>query len=168
MIAIEKIRALTPNPKIIQFSEFVIAQAGEKKFPDYQEMDLMEIPQLVRHIWVFDFRNGVKNGVPFHFSGTHMDNFFKRNITGEKVEDVYQGNDANEILEGCYYKVYAQKKIAYTIRVATYKDKIIDKTVKTETILFPCSNNNMNINFGVGLVEYTFGADLVNSQYLLL
>ena len=70
LINIEKIRDRTQDQDILDFAEFVLAETGNRNFPDYKKMDLMKIAHLVAHIWVFDFTHGLEDGLIFHFSGS--------------------------------------------------------------------------------------------------
>ena len=168
MIDIQKIKELTTNSKLIEFSEFVIAETGDKDFPDYKKMDLMKIANLVTHIWVFDFRNGVENDVPLLFSGTHIDSHHGRNVTGLMAAETYAGDDYEIVIKKVYFNVFRQKKTAYTKRSVHYVDNYIDKIKLTESILFPCSNNNNDIDYGIGFSEYSNINEPIVANYVLL
>ncbi|MBT7943628.1 MAG: PAS domain-containing protein [Alphaproteobacteria bacterium] len=165
---IQDVRALTTNSKLIEFAQFVFSEKGDRDFPDYKKIDLMKIARLVSHVWVLDFRNGLEDGVPFHFSGTHIDTQYGRNLTGVDVEIAYSGEDFKEVINGYYYNVYVQKKTAYTKRTVHYSDDYIDKIKMVETILIPCSHNNNDIDFGLGFAEYSLADETIENQYLLL
>jgi len=168
VINIQEIRELTTNSKLIEFTQYVLSETGDKDFPDYKKMDLMKIAGLVSHIWVFDFRNGVENGVPYHFSGTYVDQHFGKNLTGMKLEAAYSGEDYEEAVKNLYHNVYLQKKTAYSRRNVHFSDEYIDKVKIAETIMFACSNNNNDIDFGIGFAEYFFADKTIANQYLLL
>ncbi len=168
MIRIEAIEALTANPKLIEFARFVIAETGERAFPDYKAMDLMRIAPLVTHVWVLDFRDGVGDGPPLHFSGTHIDANYEKNITGKSFEEIYAGEDFEQAITGCYYQVYRQKKVCYSHRVAHYMDDRIDKYKLIEAILLPCSGDGEVIDFGIGFSEYSFSKTDIEPRYILL
>ncbi len=116
MIDLRKIKELTTNSKLIEFAEFVIAETGDRRFPDYKKIDLMKIPKLVSNIWVFDFRNGISDGMQYLFSGTAIDAHFGKNIMGLRFEDVYFAEDAKKLIENSHHQVYLQGKIGYTHR----------------------------------------------------
>jgi hypothetical protein len=67
MIDLQKIKSLGVSSNLIEFTEFLIEEKGDKTFPDYRTLDLMKIPKLVPYIWVIDFRNGIDDGMLFHF-----------------------------------------------------------------------------------------------------
>ena len=168
MIDIQKIKELTKNSKLIEFAEFVIAETGDKDFPDYKKMDLMKIASLVTHIWVFDFRNGVENDVPLIFSGTHVDSHHGRNVTGLLSAETYAGDDYEIVIDEIYFNVYRQKKTAYTKRIVHYLDGYIDKIKIAESMLFPCSNNNNDIDYEIGFSEYSIVYKSIVAKYVLL
>ena len=70
MIDLQKIKSLGASSNLIEFTEFLIEEKGDKTFPDYRTLDLMKIPKLVPYIWVIDFRNGIDDGMLFHFRNT--------------------------------------------------------------------------------------------------
>ena len=116
VIDLKKIKSLGVCPDLIEFTEFLIEEKGERTFPDYQKLNLMNVPGLVPHLWVFDFRNGMDDGLLFHFSGTKIDSHYGYNITSHIMEDCYNWNYPDELIDGCYRQVYLQKKIGHTSR----------------------------------------------------
>jgi hypothetical protein len=157
LISIEDIRRITANPKLLEFCRFVIAQAGQRHFPDYRSIDLMEIAPLVKHVWVIDFRDGVENRPTLLFTGTHIDAHYGMNITGKCFEDIYVEDDFDTAIGNNYYQVYLQKKVSFTRRLAHYHDDRVDRFETIEAMLFPCSSNDEVIDFGIGYVEYSLG-----------
>ena len=155
MIGIQTIKEWTQDPDFWEFPEFVIAEAKGRNFPDYKAMDLMKIARNVTNIWVFDFGNGLDDGLVFHFSGTKIDNHFGRNITGLDFEKIYPGEHYDELINQSYHQVYLQKRPCYTRRIERYADDLIDKKTTIETVLFPCSSDDININFGLGMTKFT-------------
>lgn len=168
MIAIEKIRERTQDQDILDFAEFVLAETGNRNFPDYKKLDLMKIARLVTHIWVFDFNNGLKDGLIFHFSGTKIDALFGRNITGLDFEKIYPGEHYEELIHQSYHQVYLQKRPCYTRRIERYTDDYIDKVTTIETIMFPCSSNDDDINYGLGMTKFTTSAIERQPEFILL
>lgn len=168
MIDMGKIRELTEDAGILEFSEFVVSEAGEGTFPDYRKMDLMKIARLVSSIWVLDFKNGLDDGLPFHFSGTQIDETFGRNITGQDFEKIYPGEFYDQLINQTYHQIYLQKRPCYTRRAERYLDDLIDKRPAIETILFPCSSDGENINFGLGMTNYTYAKIDLKPIFMLL
>ncbi|MBO6947501.1 MAG: hypothetical protein JJ855_05935 [Rhodospirillales bacterium] len=152
---IEAIRALTDNPRLLEFAEFVLDAAQGKPFPDYKSIDLMDIAPLVRFVWAIDFSNGIGDRPKFVFSGTQVDEHYGMNITGKCFEEIYVEPDFDKAVTGNYYQVYAQKKVAYTWRRVHYFDEFIERYKSAEAITFPCSTNGVDINYGLGFIEYS-------------
>ncbi len=168
LINIEKIRERTQDRDILDFAEFVLAETGNRNFPDYKKMDLMKIARLVARIWVLDFKNGLEDGLIFHFSGTKIDSHFDRNITGLDFEKIYTGEHYEKLIHQSYHQVYLQKRPCYTRRLDYYSDKFIDKHPSVETVLFPCSSNDDDINFGLGMTKFTTSEIEHLPEFLLL
>ncbi len=167
MIDISKILIQTNNPKLVDFSNFLVEQTGDKSFANYKQLNLMLIPRIVPHIWVLDFRGGLSGGVPLHYSGTYIDSHFGRNITGLTVGEHYQGHDYETVVENLYFKVFSDKKIAYAKRRVHFIDDFVDRVNMTESILFPCSHNNQDIDYAIGVSEYFFDVAPLKDKYAL-
>ncbi|MCK5779089.1 MAG: hypothetical protein KAH11_09880 [Rhodospirillales bacterium] len=154
MTTIEEIQALTDNPRLLEFSAFVLAAAGDRPFPDYKSIDLMDIAPLVRFVWVLDFSHGIDDRPRFVFSGSHVDEHYGMNITGKCFEEIYVEPDFEIAIVGNYYQVYAQKKVAYTKRRVHYFDEFIERYKSAEAIMFPCSTNGEDVDYGIAFIEY--------------
>jgi len=168
VITIGKIRERVEDPDLLEFAEFVLAETGDRDFPDYKKLDLMKIARLVTYLWVFDFKNGLDDGLIFHFSGTKIDSHFDRNVTGLDFEKIYAGEHYEELIEQSYRQVYLQKRPCYTRRVDYYSDEFIDKHPKVETVLFPCSSNGEDINYGLGMTKFTYSDQEFDPEFILL
>ncbi len=152
---IERICTLTDNPRLIRFAEFVIGEAGGRRFPTYKSVDLMTIAPLVQHVWVLDFTKGVDNQPKIVFSGTHIDAHYGMNVIGKCLEEIYVEDDFDQAVRGNYYQVCAQKKVAYTRRFARYHNDRVDRYRTAEAIMFPCSSNDEDIDYGLAFMEYS-------------
>jgi len=168
MIDIQTITGITDSPKFIEFAEFIISETGARDFPNYRQMDLMKIPSLVPSIWVLETPNDSETGYRYRFSGTSVDEHFGRTLTGLLFEDIYPGEDYDQVVTGCYHQAVQQKKVAYTHRTVRYNDNLIDKTNLIETMLFPCSGNNADIDFAIGLATYAQVDQMTDNIYTLL
>ena len=168
MISIDKIAALTENPRLLEFSEFMISEAADLAYPDYRTMDLMKIARLVSQIFVLDYRAGFDGGVLIHFSGTGIDDLFGRNITGLRSDQFYSGADRNLFLTKLYFDASQTGLPAYTRRSVHFKDATIDKNRIIENIMFPCSSDGTSINFGVGYTQYSPSTRQIENQYILV
>ncbi len=165
---VEKIRRLTDNQKLLDFTAFVVQAKGDRQFPDYKKLDLMQIAPLVRHAWAMYFRDGVDNRPKLIFSGTHIDQHYEMNITGKSFEEMYKEEDFERAIRGNYYQVYLQKRASYTRRLAHYFDDHIDRYKTIEAMLFPCSSDGITINYGIGFCEYKPGDEPPDKVFELL
>jgi len=165
MIDIDAIKKLDVSPPLIAFTSFLCQEKGVHSFPDYQKLDLMKIPRLVPCIWVIDFRKGIDGGLLFHFSGTAMDRQYGYNITGHTWEDCYAGDHREKVLDHCFRKVYLEKKIGFTRRKDRFISDNLNKYRKIEALLFPCSQDDDHINFGIGITHFSPADDEVDSVY---
>lgn len=167
MIDLQKIKSLNVGSNQVKFAEFLIEEKGDNSFPDYRKMDLMKVPDLISHTWVVDFRNGIDDGLLFHFSGTKIDEHYGENITSKKMEDFYNGIFRDQILD-CFRQVYLQKKIIYTIRSDKIDDHGYIKDRKVESLFFPCSEDDQIINFGIGISNFTSGSEKIEPTFTVL
>ena len=168
MIDPQSIKGRTQDLDIQVFAEFVIAEAEGKNFPDYIAMDLMKIAKIVSHIWVFDFRNGLDDGLLFQFSGSAVDAHFGRALTGLDFAKIYPGAYFQELIENAYFQVFLQKHPCYTHKIEHYHDDLIDKYNTIETAMFPCSTDDKTINFAIGLTKYTQSKFEGGPEFVLL
>ena len=168
MIDPQSIKGRTQDLDIQVFAEFVIAEAEGENFSDYIAMDLMKIAKIVSHIWVFDFRNGLDNGLLFHFLGSAVDAHFGRALTGLDFAKIYPGAYFQELIKNSYFQVFLQKRPCYTHRIEHYHDDLIDKYNTIETAMFPCSPDDKTINFAIGLTKYTQSKYEGGPEFVLL
>ncbi|MBT4888764.1 MAG: hypothetical protein HON65_04345 [Rhodospirillales bacterium] len=163
MATLEEIKQLTTNKDHIAFAEFILANMHELDFPDYQKLDLMQVPHLVRNIWAVDFRNIESNDVSMHFSGTAIDAHYERNITGKSLRSFYPEEDYKRNIS-FYYDAISHKKKVYSKRIIHFSDDYINKQKVVESLFFPCSNNQTDINFGIGYTYYSFLDHTIKDQ----
>jgi hypothetical protein len=168
MIDLQTIKERTQEQDLWTFAEFVIAEAEGKNYPDYKAMDLMKIAHIVSYTWVFDFRNGLDDGLLFHFTGTATDSHFGRTLTGLDFEKVYPGEYFEELIENTLHQAFIQKRPCYTRRSECYHDNLIEKYNTIESIMFPCSSDDKNINFGLGLTKYIHSKHEGEPEFVLL
>ena len=168
MIDPQSIKGRTQDLDIQVFAEFVIAEAEGENLPDYIAKDLMKIAKIVSHILVFDFRNGLDDGLLFQFSGSAVDAHFGRALTGLDFAKIYPGAYSQELIENAYFQVFLQKHPCYTHKIEHYHDDLIDKYNTIETAMFPCSTDDKTINFAIGLTKYTQSKDKGGLEFVLL
>jgi len=155
MISIEVIKKLGVGSTLLEFAEFLIQEKGDRQFPDYHKLDLMKVPRLVPNVWVIDFRGGIADGMLFHFSGTAMDSQYGYNITGHTWEDCYTGEFGTSVLQYCYHPVFLEKKTGFTRRIDRFVSDHLDTHRTIEALLFPCSEDDDLINFGIGITAFS-------------
>jgi len=168
MIDPQSIKGRTQDLDIQVFAEFVIAEAEGENLPDYIAKDLMKIAKIVSHILVFDFRNGLDDGLLFQFSGSAVDAHFGRALTGLDFAKIYPGAYSQELIENAYFQVFLQKHPCYTHKIEHYHDDLIDKYNTIETAMFPCSTDDKTINFAIGLTKYTQSKYEGGPEFVLL
>ena len=165
---LDSIRKLSGNKIITRFAEFVISESGEQVFPDYKTLDLMKIANLVQYTWVIDFTNGIEEGLLLHFSGTKRDDHYGRNCTGLKLNDLYTGEYSEQLIEQGYNQVYLQGKTCFSKRSDVHFINDRSKYRVVESLMFPCSSNQKEINYGLGITEFIINSTVLEPQILLL
>jgi len=167
MIDRQKIKKLGVGSNQMEFTDFLIEEKGDKTFPDYRKLDLMKVPKLISNTWVLDYRNGIDDGLLFNFSGTKIDEHYGQNITGKKMEEVYKGIFRDEILD-CFRQPFLQKKVIHAIRSDKFNDQGYIRDRKVESLLFPCSEDDQIINFGIGITKITSGDEKIEPTFSVL
>ncbi len=150
MFNIDALISAGATPKHIEFARFVLSNLGERPFPDYPKLDLMEIPRLVPNVWVLDFRDGVDDGFQVLFTGTAIDDQAGRNVVGSTLEEHLAGQNTGQVLTA-YRSVYEHKHAVYTERSDYYQHADSNYARRIKTMLFPCSSDGVVINYGIGL-----------------
>ncbi len=168
MIDINAIKDLTADESILRFATFVIAETGNRHFPDYRKMDLMKIPNLVSNIWVYDYGNDPDEGLIYHFSGTQIDEYFGRNVTGLAFQQVYTGTQEEQLVSRVHARVRHEGKVGFTKRHDVFQFGSVEKPRKIESLSFPCSSDDQTPNFGIGITYFTFGAEAFEPVYIVL
>lgn len=153
MDLLTEIKRLSDNSGLLQFSEFILAQVADKGLPDYENLDLMEVPKLVPHIFVFDVLKS-PDKLRIKYCGTVLDEIYGTNMMGKCVFEFYNGRDSFEEIESLFREAIATKTPCYTRRAIHLKNKYVDKYRIAESILFPCSSVDGVVNFTVGFGDY--------------
>jgi len=155
MIDIQEIRSLGVAPELVQFAEFLIEEKGDRVFPDYRTLNLMKIPALVPYVWVFDFRNGTDDGFLYHFAGSKIDEYFGFSVTGHTFEHCYSGKYQAQLIRNVHDRVLLEQKIGFSLRLDVLKYEFHEKMLRVEALSFPCSSDDKNVNFGIGITIYS-------------
>jgi len=146
---------LDVDPRHGEFVDFLDKNRGARDFVDYKALNLMSIPHLIPNLWVLDFRNGIENGLVIQFSGSKIDEAFGENLMGKNLEDVFQGHPKDEMMNA-YKSVYTRKQAVFISRSDYYENRGVQSLRKIKVLLYPCSTNDVDINYCVGLTTYTF------------
>lgn len=153
---LSQIRSLTTIENMLAFAEFVISGRGEKRFADFNSLDLMAVPRLVPQIFVADFRNGMDDGILIKFSGSYIDEYFGRNIQGKYLDDIYNGRDGLDFVREIYRRCYVNGQLCFRRKSTSYTHRIFgERDVLQTFILFPCSTDDQVVDYGIGYAVYT-------------
>jgi hypothetical protein len=116
----------------------------------------MKIPKLVPYIWVINFRNGIDDGMFFHFQEHRL---MPTMVT--TLQDIYLKIIIPEnILMKCSMVVTDRptyRKIKHNSREDVYRTDENVKQQKIQSLLVPCSEDDQNINYGIGVTNFEFG-----------
>ena len=169
MVDIEKIRELTSHPRILEFASFVLLEGGRGVLPDYKKLDLIKIPKCIPCIWVIDYRASNHDDLVVKFTGSKLDEFWKTNVQKlGSIKKLYHGDDYEDVVPKMYHSALADKKVAYSLRYVHFHDDSGGKRVCIESIMFPCSSNGKDVDYGIGYVDYNSPSLPQRNTYLLL
>jgi hypothetical protein len=80
------------------FGPFVLSHCEDGRLPDYQKMDLLQIPKLVPHIWVWDLREYKNNGILLmNFCGRRIDDSWSFCLMGNDEKQIIKERHSNEL-----------------------------------------------------------------------
>jgi len=169
MIDREYLQFLGASEKHLRLADFLAEQTESAHFVDYASLNLMAIPDLVPHIWVLDFRDGISAGLLFKFSGTKIDERFGENLMGKRLEEVYDGHFNDQVFNA-YRDVYRKRQGVFVTRSDFYERHGENSERSIAVMLLPCSSNGLKINYGLGLTtfELTDNSDLAEPQITFL
>jgi hypothetical protein len=153
------------------FGTFVLSYCHGGNLPDYQVMDLMKIPRLVPHIWVWDLRTFGDDGkYLINFCGEEINRSWGRNLMGETenaIQPQRHKDDYVNIKMGAFADAISRQKVlvSHVNEEFYYEDRL--KTGSVETMFFPCSTNGQTINWCVGCIHYKPDFLEQENQFLL-
>ena len=70
--------------------DYWLHSAGERPMPARSDLDPLKVPQLLPHIGLIDFRDGLDRGL-FRLAGTRLRDIYGQELTGKKVCEVFCG-----------------------------------------------------------------------------
>jgi len=140
-------------------------ERGDNPYPRFNIRNLMRIPHLVPHVFTFDFRGGIDDGLLIAYSGTGLDRKYGFNVSGTTLDNIYLGDDnKNDVLNG-YRRVYLDKTTFYSHRTIRIGQDEWSPDRVAESLMFPCSENQRDIDFGWGMVIFELVETTVRNVY---
>lgn len=162
MRAPDPVLDIVSDAQLREFVAFMRSQQGTKSLPDFQAINLMDVPRLLPLMFVIDFTNGIRNGILIHFSGRMIDEYFGCNIQGRMLEDVYDGQDGLKFVQAIYRRCYANADICIRIKNSVYEHRIYGRTNGIQSfMLWPCSSDGTTVDFAVGYASVNKASDPV-------
>ena len=152
-LVIDAITRLSENPQLVEFSSFILSQSEAGTLPDYLNIDLMEIPHLVPHVFALDVLNSSEKLI-VKYCGTKIDEFYGTNMTGKNVVDRYKGEESFAEIEAIFWQSIHTKKASYTVRSVHLENEYVDKFKVAETVMFPCSSDGATVNYTIGFADF--------------
>ena len=156
MISHHQIDETVSRDELKQFGAYVLNHANDDKLPDYKAMDLMEIPKLVPHIWVYDLRTEKgRQRLLNNFTGSHIDNSWHTNMQGVYDMDFFDGNPTMEQIGQHRLNCIKQRRIGYSKGYIEYRKPNGFNAIKlAECLIFPCTVNAGPIEWAIGCAVY--------------
>ena len=121
MISLQRIDDLVMWDGLKEFARYVLSHCEGGSLPDYTRMNLMDIPHLVPHIWVYDLRDEEnRKSLLINFAGERHTDFYGRNVMGERelglgeYYSTYSNTlpylvEAADIRRAVYYKIFSKR-----------------------------------------------------------
>jgi len=152
-LVIDTIKLLSRNPKLVEFSSFILSQFEAGALPDYRNINLMEIPHLVPHVFALDVLNSSEKLI-VKYCGTKIDEFYGTNMTGKSIVDRYKGEERFDEVEAIFWQSIHAQKPSYTVRSVHLENEYVDKFKVAETVMFPCSSDGATVNYTIGFADF--------------
>ncbi|MEQ8666997.1 MAG: hypothetical protein RIC16_14855 [Rhodospirillales bacterium] len=158
-------------PPLRKFGAFVLEHADPDRgsgLPDYEQMDLMRVPNLVPYIWVYDLRTPERReGLYVNFAGSKHDEVLERPTMGlydaelpsigvlldRTVVEVKKAIEAQTVL-------YSRKDFAVMSGAdRTDRDAVLGllpekKFRYSEALFFPCSSDGETVNWSIAAADF--------------
>jgi len=164
---LEYLQSLTENPRILEFGAFLIAEREDRRYPSFSLQSLMSVPRLAPNIFAYDFRKGIEAGMLVAHAGTKIDYEYGYNVTGTTLEDHYPGDDSKDDVLAGYRRVFKEGKKFYSHRTIRMQKDEWSQFRVAESLMFPCSTNQSDIDFGWGMVLFDPAEATVENVYYL-
>jgi hypothetical protein len=153
------------------FGRFVLSHCEDGGLPDYKKMELIGVPQLVPHIWVYDLRHYVEgDGLLVNFVGEKFTELYGHNHMGDIDIDIYKEHPLFDSVGELYRKSIAQKNCAYTSRYGQHDFGLRNdnKYRYAKTLFFPCSTDGETVDWGIGCAIYAGTPASEKNRFILL
>ena len=156
MISQHQIDETASRDELKQFGAFVLQYVHGDELPDYKAMDLMQIPKLVPHIWVYDLRTEKgRQRLLNNFIGSHIDESWHTNLQGTYDMDFCDGNPVLEEVGRHRHCCIENRRVGYSRRYIEYRKSNGCMTLKSaECLIFSCATNNGPVNWAIGCAVY--------------
>jgi len=149
----DRVAELTDSQLIREFCEFIVAGLEGRALPDYDNIDLMQVPRLAPHVFVHDYRGGTEQGMLVKFSGTALDEHYGRVLQGRYIEENYTGSDGPDLYFPLHRRAIAERRPFLARRAILFDAGKPAERFKRSTVLyFPCSSDGETVNYGIGAV----------------
>ncbi len=167
LVSLTKIERIVEWEGLRTFAAFTLSHSENGALPDYKKMDLMQIPSLVPHIWVYDLRNYAKDGkLLVNFAGESFTVRHKRSIIGRVAQDLWTSDPDCDRVTQHFCGAVEQKRIAHSCRFAHFTlENGEDQYQSSETLLFPCSTDNTHVNWAIGCASHASNAQPSENVY---
>lgn len=159
-------------PLLRDFGAFVLEHADPGRgigLPDYEAMDLMRVPDLVPHIWVYDLRTPERReGLYVNFAGTRHDEILERPTMGLYDADLLKTGALLERTVDEVKKAIAQRTVLYSRKDFAVvpqpgPEDGIDAALGfgarkkyrySESLFFPCSSDGETIDWSIACAYF--------------
>ncbi|NQV99302.1 MAG: hypothetical protein HQ483_06365 [Rhodospirillales bacterium] len=149
-----------------EFASFVLAHAVQGGLADYETMNLMRIPRLVPHLFVYDLRTrDGRSRLLMNFAGSQINDLWGENSLGKYDIDRFAGNPVLEAVGRHRLACIDARRPGYSQRFIQLETETNGKKFKyTESLFFPCSSDRKTVNWSIGCAYYDLkpfdGADI--------
>ncbi|MEQ8665162.1 MAG: hypothetical protein RIC16_05500 [Rhodospirillales bacterium] len=156
MITQQQIDDLVEWDGLKKFGAFMLSYCEEGQLPDFNRIDLMQVPRLVPYIWVYDLRTEEKTQrLAMGFAGERHTEMHGRNVSGMGDAVICSAYGFSDEVVEFYHKAIRERKVGYNRRDTVYDDGFDTRHHNLECLFFPCSSDGETVNYGVGCLNWS-------------
>ena len=156
MITQPQIDELVEWDGLKRFGHFMLAHCENGTLPDFNKLDLMEVPRLVPYIWVYDLRTPEKTErLEMGFAGERHTEMHGRNVSGMSDAEIHSAYGFTDDVVEHYHKAIREKQVAYNRRNSSFDDGFDIHHRHLESLFFPCSSDRKSVDWGVGCLNWS-------------